>query len=274
MGNYLKWEEATPEQLKHIKMICFDIDDTVTTDGKLTAEAYSAMWELKKVGYALMPITGRSAAWCDHFARFWPVDAVVGENGAFTFFMQNGVRRRIDTLGDLATNAREKISSLKVEILKCFPHARWASDQDYREYDLAIDFCEDVAPWSSDEIARLVSLCEKLGAHAKVSSIHVNAWFGNYDKCAGIRYWFASGAPGLAGAIPSWDELIFIGDSPNDAPMFASFNHSVAVANVDKFISQMAVKPSWVTSLKSGDGFEQFAEKMVQIKKSSAMNRA
>lgn len=266
MGKYLAWKEATKEQLQDVKMICFDIDDTVTTDGKLTAEAYSAMWKLKNAGYLLMPITGRSASWCDHFARFWPIDAVVGENGAFAFFMDNGVRRRIDTLGANADEAKMRINDLKAHLLEHFPHARWASDQDYREYDLAIDFCEDVPPWDRSEVEKLVKICEQFGAHAKVSSIHVNAWFGDYDKCRGIRYWLSNGAPGLVGSIPLWEEMIFIGDSPNDAPMFAAFSRSVGVANIKNFANSMEALPSWVTEARSGDGFVEFAEKMLSCR--------
>lgn len=267
MAKYHKWDDASLEKLKKIKMICFDIDDTLTTEGKLTAEAYESLWKLKRAGFILMPITGRSASWCDHFARFWPVDAVVGENGAFTFFMQQGVRRRLDTLGDQAQQARDQIKGLMNAVLLKFPQARWASDQAYREYDLAIDICEDVPPWNQSQIDELLSLCQDLGAHAKLSSIHVNAWFGNYDKCTGIDYWLTSGAPGLTREIPTWDEMIFIGDSPNDAPMFSRFPLSVGVANVANYLDQMAKIPSWVTSNKSGDGFVQFAEKMLLAKK-------
>mgnify|MGYP000314140842 CR=1 FL=1 len=64
--------------------LLFDIDDTLTTDGRLTAEAYGALEALKRNGRIVVPITGRPAGWCDHIARMWPVDAVVGENGAFT----------------------------------------------------------------------------------------------------------------------------------------------------------------------------------------------
>src|SRR5690606_18987340 len=112
-----------------------------------------------------------------------------------------------------------------------YPHARWASDQPYREYDLAIDFCEDVEPWDRFDVDALVALCKEEGAHAKVSSIHVNAWFGDYDKITGFRAWLDAGAPGLnRGDVPKWDEWIYIGDSPNDEPAFKAFRHSVGVA--------------------------------------------
>src|SRR5215468_4590964 len=70
---------------RRIRGVFTDIDDTLTTDGKLTAAAYGALERLQAAGFLVVPITGRPAGWCDHIARMWPVDAVVGENGAFWF---------------------------------------------------------------------------------------------------------------------------------------------------------------------------------------------
>ena len=143
--------------LGHIKGVCFDIDDTFSSHGKITAEAFQSLWDLKKAGFALIPVTGRPAGWCDLIARFWPIDGVVGENGAFSFYMENGKRARIDTLPQTdATLARSKLKSLKDAILAKYPHAEFASDQDYREYDLAIDFCEDVPAWKEADVDALV----------------------------------------------------------------------------------------------------------------------
>ena len=60
-----------------------DIDDTLTTEGRLTAAAYGALDALHRAGLRVIPVTGRPAGWCDHFARMWPVQGVIGENGAF-----------------------------------------------------------------------------------------------------------------------------------------------------------------------------------------------
>ena len=266
------WAQALDKDLSRVRGVCLDIDDTLSTRGKLTDEAYSALWNLKRAGFAVVPITGRPAGWCDHFARFWPVDAVVGENGAFTFFMEKGVRHRIDTpAGDGVQSLRTKLGYLEQKILKRFPHAKWASDQAYREFDLAIDFCEDVPAWPKAEIEELIALCHGLGAHAKLSSIHVNAWFGDYDKRKGMEHWLNSGAPGLAMAggaeVPAWNEWLFIGDSPNDEPMFAAFDHSVGVANLSLYLDRFTHPPRWITAGESGAGFAQMAARLVSLKK-------
>lgn len=261
-----EWKSASESDLAKIRGVCLDIDETLSTRGKLTSEAYQALWDLKNAGFAVVPITGRPAGWCDHFARFWPVDAVVGENGAFTFFMQGGVRKRVDTPG-APPDRKEKLAALSQKILKKFPHAQWASDQSYREYDLAIDICEDVKPWERSEIDALLKLCHDEGAHAKLSSIHVNAWFGDYDKRAGFESWVKQGSLGLSVKAPAQNEWVFIGDSPNDEPMFAHFSFSVGVANLKAYLDRLKSPPRWITSQESGAGFSEMARRLVALGK-------
>ena len=246
-----------------IKGICFDIDDTFSTHGKITPEAYSALWDLRKAGFALIPVTGRPAGWCDMIARFWPVDGVVGENGAFSFYMNGGRRARIDTLSeDDARAAKLKLSTLREAILLEFPKAEFASDQDYREYDLAVDFCEDVAPWSTGEVDTLVKFCEAQGAIAKISSIHVNAWFGRYTKIEGIRHFLNTTSVSLK--LPAFEEFVYVGDSPNDEPMFEAFNLSVGVANVRPFLPKLKSPPKWITPSEAGAGFTELAKLLLE----------
>ncbi len=252
------WESVVKSDLKGIKGVCLDIDDTLSSHGKLTSQAYSALWKLKEKGFVVVPITGRPAGWCDQIARFWPVDAVVGENGAFTFYMDRSsgrdVRKFFSTPGAVL-DAQKKLSELHQKILAKFPFARVASDQRYREYDLAIDICEDVAPWKDSDVQALLELCDQAGAHAKLSSIHVNIWFGSYDKKTGFKSWLEAGALGLSKSVPAHDEWIYIGDSPNDEPMFEYFTHSVGVANLKRYLPSLKFPPVWITQKESGDGF-------------------
>lgn len=243
--------------------VCLDIDDTLTTHSQLTSSAFEALWALKSAGFAVVPVTGRPAGWCDHIARFWPVDGVIGENGAFAMYMEGGKLKRLTTpaAGAPGQEVKNRIELLGHAIRTRFPHAQWASDQAYREYDLAIDFCEDVPRWPQADIDELVNLCEAQGALAKVSSIHVNAWFGTHDKRAGFEHWVASRT-----GQPRWNEWLFIGDSPNDEPLFGAFGHSVGVANIRNFLSRLKNPPRWVTDAESGEGFVQMAKKLIEFK--------
>jgi HAD superfamily hydrolase (TIGR01484 family) len=238
-----------------------DIDDTLTTDGRLTADAYGAMQRLKDAGFLVIPITGRPAGWCDHIARMWPVDAVVGENGAF-YFRYDAEARKLQKrfLVDEATRAsnRARLVAVRDRILKEVPGAGVASDQLYREADLAIDFCEDVPPLSDKAIDRIVQIFEESGATAKVSSIHVNGWFGSYDKL-GMTKTLMREAFGLD-LEAQRETFVFAGDSPNDQPMFAHFPNSIGVANLRRFFGALSTPPCWLTEQEGGQGFAEVAQ--------------
>src|SRR5262245_63351421 len=177
--------EFPDQQRRSIRAVLTDIDDTLTDDGKLTARAYGALERLKQAGLVVVPVTGRPAGWCDMIARFWPVAAVVGENGALYFRYDHGKRAMRRTYADdAATRARnrERLAAIGNEIVKAVPGCAVAADQPYREADLAIDYREDVASLPPDAVERIVALMQARGLTAKVSSIHVNGWFGAYDK--------------------------------------------------------------------------------------------
>lgn len=258
------WDLVQDSEIAGIQGICFDVDDTFSTHGKITAEAFQALWEAREAGLCLVPVTGRPAGWADHFARFWPVDAVVGENGAFTFFMQDGRRRRLDTPMEYTReDAQKKLAQLRDDILQRFPHARFSSDQSYREYDLAIDTNEDVEPWPEADVDELLEMCRAAGAEARLSSVHVNTWFGSYDKYSGFTHWLAEGAPGASRVLEpkAW---IYLGDSPNDEPMFSRFDACVGVANVLPFRPRMPVGPRWVSQGEGGAGFAQVVRRLLE----------
>ncbi|MCF6322050.1 MAG: HAD hydrolase family protein, partial [Rhizobiaceae bacterium] len=178
----------------NITTVLADIDDTLTTQGKLPAAAYRALEDLYNAGFHIAPITGRPAGWCDMIARFWPVSGVVGENGAFYFAYDSSNRKmRREYFADPETRAANKLKLALIQkrILKEVPGSAISADQPYREADLAVDFCEDIPALGTDAINKIVRIFEEEGATAKLSSIHVNGWFGNYDKLSMSRLFVA-----------------------------------------------------------------------------------
>lgn len=249
--------------------ILTDIDDTLTTDGKLPAAAYAALERLQDSGLAVVPITGRPAGWCDMIARFWPVAGVVGENGAFYFRYDRGTRtmvRRFATEAQERARNRQRLEAAGRRILAEVPGAAIASDQLYREADLAIDFCEDVPPLPAESVDRIVALFGEAGAIAKVSSIHVNGWYGTYDKLSMTRV-FVRDAFGLD-LDAAKSRFIFCGDSPNDAPMFAFFPFACGVANVMEFAGRMTAMPTFVSAGRGGAGFVEIADHILATRQS------
>lgn len=252
------------EDRRGVRVVFTDIDDTLTTGGQLTAEAYTAMERLRNAGFDVVPITGRPAGWCDHIARMWPVRGVVGENGAFYFRYDREERRMdrryADSDGDRAIN-RGRLAELGRDITAEVPGAAVSADQLYRETDLAIDYCEDVPALTEGDIDRIVRMFEAAGATAKVSSIHVNGWFGDYDKLSMTRQ-FSGDCLGID-LDAETAACVFVGDSPNDAPMFAFFPHAVGVANVLDFEDRLIAKPAYVTDKPGGAGFAELGDALL-----------
>ena len=244
-----------------------DIDDTLSTEGRITAEAYGAMQCLQQAGLLVIPVTGRPAGWCDHIARMWPVDGVVGENGAFYFRYDKDHRKmRRHFVDDAATRAEHRARLVQIgrEIIAAVPGAAIAADQHYRETDLAIDFCEDVAPLPQAAIDEIALRMEKHGLTARVSSIHVNGWFGAYDKLSMSKTLMREVfGVDLDAACASY---VFVGDSPNDAPMFGYFPHAVGVANILDFGARVEPLPAYVSVKRCGAGFTEVADYLLAAK--------
>ena len=256
--------ECPKTTLAAIRGVLTDIDETVSTEGRLTAEAYGALEALKEAGLLVIPVTGRPAGWCDMVARCWPVDAVVGENGAFWMWHDarlGKLRTRFVQSEAERADGRRRLEAVRADVLREVPGADIASDQRYRLADLAVDFCEDVPPLPRTDIERIVAIFERHGAHAKVSSIHVNGWFGDYDKLTTSKAMMAE----LFGVDLRREaaRYVFSGDSPNDSPMFGFFPNGVGVANVRDFAGAMTALPRWVTQARSGAGFVELARALI-----------
>ena len=253
-------KEIPGSQLESVRFILCDIDDTLTLEGILHPDSFAAIHRLNDAGFHVIPVTGRPAGWCDHIARFWPVDGIVGENGAFYFRYDPTSKKMLrHYFKDEASRHkdRERLNAIQKQILTDIPGSALSADQAYREADLAIDFCEDVPPLSKERVQKIVEIFESHGALAKVSSIHVNGWFGNYDKCSMSRHllrqvFFLDEEQGKK-------EVLFIGDSPNDCPMFQAFPISVGVANVLDFKGQLDPAPAWITEKRGGYWFSEMA---------------
>ena len=242
-------ELKKPPRLKGI--LC-DIDDTLTLHGKLVPDAFVGLKRAQDAGLRVIPITGRPGGWVDQIARMWPVDGVVGENGGlWQWFDGQKLQRRFMQDAETRHRNQRKLTELGEIILASVPGCALASDQPYRELDLAIDFCEDVPRLSDADIDKIADLFQSHGATCKVSSIHVNGWYGRFDKLAGFRQFISD----RYNEPLNMDEWAFFGDSANDEPMFKAFKWSFGVANVIDFLPRLTHPPKWITPSEGGNGF-------------------
>ncbi len=253
--------ELSAQEARNIRYVLMDIDDTITTDGKLPSCAYTALWQAYDAGLIVVPITGRPAGWCDLIVRQWPVHGVVGENGALVFWEKDGhLYRLFDE--EAVSNTHHTLLKIKDRVLREVPQARIAGDQFARMFDIAIDFAEEEPRLPLESAKKIQEICEEMGAIAKISSIHVNTWMGTYDKLSMATRFLTE----QYGYEDTRDQVLFFGDSPNDEPMFSHFPLSVGVASVLEYAHYMKHLPTFITAQKGGEGFVEGIDKLLSCR--------
>ena len=244
-----------------------DIDDTLTTDGAITADALAALVALQAAGLPVIAVTGRPVGWSQPFALDWPLDAIVAENGAVALFSnkkglqpnQDGRKLLLklyqqDVPTRLANFAR--MQRVAARLTAEVPGAVLAQDSPGRETDIAIDHSE-FAHLPPERIAQALRIMRSEGMNASVSSIHINGWFGSHNKLEGAR-WIVNELLGRELDV-ELDRWVYVGDSTNDQLMFEAFPHSVGVANVRRFEAELQHPPRYITYSERGAGFAEVA---------------
>jgi HAD superfamily hydrolase (TIGR01484 family) len=232
-----------------------DIDDTLTTEGSITPDALQALQALKAAGLMVIPITGRPVGWSIPFASTWPVNAMVAENGAVALFhdpTQNQVRKIYQQDETTRTHNFQEVQRIAKRVLQEIPGTVMAQDSLGRETDIAFDHSE-FHHLSQEQIQQVLKLLQKEGMTATVSSIHINAWFGDHNKWHGAQ-WILKQLTGrdLKQELDQW---VYVGDSTNDQVMFEHFTHSVGVANIKRFEKELKHLPKYITQQERGAGF-------------------
>jgi HAD superfamily hydrolase (TIGR01484 family) len=242
-----------------IRGVLTDIDDTLTTEGEVTADALRALDDLRAAGVHVIPITGRPVGWSEPFALRWPVDAIVAENGAVALSRsgKEGVLRKLYQQDQQVRSANfARMQQVARRIVREVPGATVSRDSAGRETDIAIDHSEYVQ-LPQARVAQVVSLMQDEGMNATVSSIHINGWFGDHNKLSGAR-WVVRELLGRD-LDEEADRWVYVGDSTNDVLMFEHFPHSIGVANIRRFEAELSHPPAYITPGERGAGFAQVA---------------
>jgi HAD superfamily hydrolase (TIGR01484 family) len=250
------------ERCRALATLVSDIDDTITSHGLLPASTFQALWALSEQGVRTVLVTGRPAGWCDHIARMWPVAGVIGENGALIYAYDRPARRMRRTYlldEEERQEGRRKLERIRERVLKEVPGCAIANDQPFRLADLAVDFREDVGPLGQAEVREICRIMESEGATYKVSSIHINCWYGAFDKVSGLRRLLADGGQDLDDPRVR-ETLLFTGDSPNDEPLFQALETTIGVANILPFLPDLQYPPAYITEREAAAGFAEAVE--------------
>ncbi len=253
-------------ELQKIKFLLTDVDDTITTEGKLHSQTLKVLWSLHESGITIIPVTGGSAGWADTYIRQWPIDAVITESGALAYYTEVDQRR-----GTFYHPSIEKEGyTLKAErlvnrVLQEVPGSKLSSDQFCRVFDIAFDHHSEPPYLEKEKIDSIIKICEEEGASYGVSSIHVNCWFGTYDKLDMVKLFMESYYH------ISLEELrncgVYCGDSSNDIPLFQTFPLSVGVGDLFSADWDENDLPSYGSHEIGGKGFCEFAELLISAKR-------
>lgn len=261
------------EQAKSIKWLFTDVDDTLTWKGSLPLESMIALHKLAVAGVRVVPVTGACAGWCDQIAKLWPVDGVIGENGAF--WMQkssNGFITKADISLDKMKRQQNKLIDKLNVLLLDYPDVDFAQDQVFRFCDVAINLSQDRVPLSTEVCRELMEKITKLTidgqrVYATESSIHLNIWVGEHSKRLTVEKYLRNEA--VLNARPDLiniNEIAYIGDSLNDESMFEWLSLTFGVRNIEPTLARFKDKPKFMTTKKGGYGFAELADVILAAK--------
>lgn len=238
-----------------------DVDDTLTWDGQLDGATYQAIESLSSAGFKIIPVTGRSSGWGHMMMTTWPVDAVVAESGGtFLHRTDDGhvTLQYYDNDVDIALE-RSQLMALCEKIITDEPRFKFALDNAFRTVDVAIDYNESVVKVPDDVVQRTLDRLRFHGYNARASSIHINAWAGDFDKAPTSLHVLND----LSAGNFDPDQWLFVGDAPNDASMFNTFTQSVAVANIKPYLithsESFTRLPKYLCQASYGEGFQELA---------------
>ncbi|PDT10419.1 HAD-IIB family hydrolase [Rhizobium sp. M1] len=257
-------------ELQHVRYLFTDIDDTLTTEGKLLPQTYNALWDLSRAGITVVPVTGGSAGWCEHIVRAWPVAAVIGESGAYAVTRRSG-EVVFDYWEDGALQGerqRRHLQAIENLISEKGGTFRIAHDQVFRLADVAID----IQGHDARAVEELACDIRAMGGSVAISSIHINTWIGDYDKRAMSERLLT----GLFGVDPAELPFVtaFVGDSRNDAPMFGFIPNSFGVSNIVPVLPHLQHVPKWISAQPAGLGFADIARTILNAATTGERRRA
>lgn len=268
--------------MRPIVGILTDVDDTLTEDGRLHPQTYAALWQLRQAGIPLIPVTGRSTGWAHLMLSQWPVDVVIAESGG-TWLARAGaasasksrpaphrgqalplaaasVPIELHGVDSKTERMRTQLMALCAELIAQHPPLKFALDNQYRCVDVAIDYNEEVRV-PRPVVDHVLATLRAAGFYARTSSIHINAWHGDFDKGPTALKVLQQVCPQACD--PS--RWLFVGDAPNDQSMFALFPNSIGVANIRPALQAGLFDhpPGYVTQAAHGAGFVEVVQRLL-----------
>jgi HAD superfamily hydrolase (TIGR01484 family) len=249
------------DRARSLSGVLFDLDDTVLDHGRLSVMALDALYRLADAGLILLGVTGRPAGWGQVMARQWPVSGMLTENGIIALVQRE---RRVHVLDRASPEQRaqrtQRLRELVAELRARFAELEPSDDIAGRIADYSFDIAES-RQVDLSIVQAATALARERGARVVRSSVHLHLSYDGDDKASGALR-FLQALHGVDATSARY-RFAFIGDSENDAPCFAAFEHSFGVANLR---GRPSLLPKYLASQPMGAGFAEIANVLLSAR--------
>jgi len=250
---------ANTDGFRRIRVLATDVDDTITTAGKIPPSTIEGLAALEMAGIVVVLVTGRPAGWAQALAGYLAgVRIAVAENGLVAFDSQGerrdlGPPRGPDFLARLGENSARVQRAYALGV---------TPDDAFRLFERAF-----VRPNCFDASALAAS--QKLvdpDFEVMASSIHIHVRPSGWGKAEGLLAALQPFAP--EACVAPDDSILFVGDSSNDRSLFARLRRtSVGVRNVTHFLDELGDdRPAFVTEGESASGFAEVVRALLSAR--------
>jgi HAD superfamily hydrolase (TIGR01484 family) len=246
--------DAFPHWPSSLDLIATDLDGTLTLDETLTGDLLQALLDLRQAGITVLITTGRSAGWVNGLAYYLPIVGAIAENGGLFYSPHHDPAGVLLSAIPDRTAHRQKLAEMFTQLKTEFPFIEVAADNAFR----VTDWTYANPGFTTADLHRMQQICLEAGWGFVYSNVQCHIKPLGQNKQTGL---LAVLSQHLAGQ-RSPEQLITIGDSPNDDELFdpAVFPYSVGVANVAHYLADMQFEPSAIASQPEQHGFLELAE--------------
>lgn len=243
-----------------IRLVATDMDGTLTEAGKFTAELLKALEALQRAEIQVWIVTGRSAGWVSGLAAYLPVAGAIAENGGLTYTGSSGQPHLLAPIPDLSHH-RLKLAQTFQQLQTQFPQLQTSDDNPFRITDWTFEnpgFCPA-------DLQQMTEICQAQGWGFTYSAVQCHILPLNQNKAAGL-------SSVLRQLQFTPDQILTVGDSPNDASLFdpSLFPCSAGVANVRAYLDQLRDAPTYITEAAEGAGFCELANLLLATRSPEA----
>ncbi len=254
MHSHLLMTTPLPEKLTDIQLVATDIDGTLTREGKFTRELLDSIDLLTANGIKLLLVTGRSAGWVSAVNNYLPVVGSIAENGG-VYFNSGGEFDFLTRIENIELH-REQLANRFWELQESYPQIEESIDNQFR----ITDWTFDITGLTDLELKQIANQCQQWGYSFTFSTIQCHIKPQQQDKGAAISQVLKQYFPELKRT-----QIITVGDSPNDVTMFdrSLFDHSVGVANIQHYTSQLIHQPEYITKSPEVAGFCELVNSLI-----------